>query len=263
MDLAEVRVRHRRYTVRHPWEVARRDVIRALLARHVALTDGSAVLDIGCGDIFVVERLAAEHPDVLFHAIDTAFSSELVSQLRTRLTVSNVGLSSSLESIDPPLERRVALLLLMDVIEHVEDDRRFLTDLVGRPYIDVDTRILITVPAYQSLVCSHDTFFRHYRRYSVPMLREHVEAAGLEAVDLGYFFFSLVPIRTLQIIRERVLRITYSGATTGLLAWTGHVAKAAALKQLLVWDATAGLLLKRVGIRLPSLSSYAICRKSA
>ena len=58
MDLIEARLNR---APRHPWELARLDVVTSLLARQLTrLGDsGTRILDIGCGDAWLVEQLAA------------------------------------------------------------------------------------------------------------------------------------------------------------------------------------------------------------
>jgi Methyltransferase domain len=259
MDLAEARERNFETAVRHPWETARLEVIRRLVAAHVPVGRGSIVLDVGCGDTYVAEQLGAAYPTWTFFAIDTAFTDDLIARYGGRLKDKNVTPYRSLESL-PPLGRAVALVLLMDVIEHVADDRAFLRDLAGRPYVDRDTRFLVTVPAYQFLFSAHDRFLGHYRRYSNRSLKTHVEDAGLAVEAIGYFFFSLLPIRWMQAVKERVLG---GGTTTGLVTWQGSRRSAEIMEKALVMDATVSAWLKRGGLTLPGLSNYAICRKSA
>jgi hypothetical protein len=263
VDLAEARERtDSPGSSRHPWETARVDVVRRLIAGRVPLGSGSIVLDVGCGDTYVSEQLAACYPQSTFYAIDTAFGDELLARYRTRLAGSRVEPYAALDDVPLP-GRPVSLVLLMDVIEHVEDACGLLRGLASRPYIDRDTRFLITVPAFQSLFCSHDTFLGHYRRYSNRLLREHAESAGLRVDDIGYFFFSLLPLRVLQVARERLAGSAGSATTTGLVTWGGSAAAAGAMRRVLVWDARVAFGLKRVGITLAGLSNYAVCRTSA
>ena len=263
MDLVEARARGYEAAVRHPWEAARVDVIGRLIRRHVTLGRGAIVLDIGCGDTFVVERLAAEYRDATFYAVDTAFTEELVEHYRARLNNPRILPFPSLEAIAPPLDEPASLILLMDVIEHIEHDRAFLTGLRSRPYVGSRTTFLITVPAYQSLFCSHDTFLGHYRRYSNRTLRMALQASGFRVLDIGYFFSSLLPIRVLQVIKERVFGMKPDHDTSGLVTWNGGEAASALMRQALVLDARMSLSLTRVGFRLPGLSNYALCVKSA
>lgn len=263
MDLVEARARGYKTPVRHPWETARVEVVARLIRRHVALGPETIVMDVGCGDTFVVEQLATEHRDAWFYAVDTAFTSELVEHFRARLNNPRILPFPSLDAIAPPILRPASLILLMDVIEHVEDDRTFLAGLRGWPYIDRHTKFLITVPAYQSLFCSHDVFLGHYRRYSSRALRRLLESSGYRVLEIGYFFASLVPIRLLQAAKERVIGRKPDHDTSGLVTWSGSERMAALMRALLVYDARVSMLLTKLGVTLPGLSNYAICVKSA
>lgn len=257
MDLVEAKQRGFDAGVRHPWEMARIDVIDKLIRRHVPLEPGALVMDIGCGDTFVVEQLADRRRTAAFYAIDTAFTPELISHYRARLNNPRIVPLPSLDAV-PPVAKPVALVLLMDVLEHIEDAQAFLTHLRMQPFVGDRTRFLITVPAYQALFCSHDTFLGHFRRYSNQSLRKELEASGFAVIDIGYFFWSLLPIRVLQVLYER-LAGTRHQASTGLVAWNGGSVQAVILRQMLVWDAGMSMALNRLGIRLAGLSNYAIC----
>jgi hypothetical protein len=263
MDLAEARERGFHEGVRHPWEMARVAVVRKLIRRHVTLGRDAIVLDIGCGDTFVSEQLAADCPDALFYTIDTAFTPELIERYRRRLNSGRIRPFASLDAIAPPHEAPVSLVLLMDVMEHIEDDMGFLAALLERPNIGLQTKFLITVPAYQALFCSHDVFLGHYRRYSGRLLRKRLQASGLRIIEFGYFFFTLLPVRLVQVVKERLLGLKPGKVSSGLVTWNGGPARAAILREALVLDASVSLGLSRLGVRLAGLSSYAICAKSA
>jgi trans-aconitate methyltransferase len=259
MDLVEAANSRAADGVRHPWETARLEVIKRLIAAHVPLAAGSVVVDIGCGDAFVAGSLAATFPDSTFYGVDSALTPAQIGAAEKRATAGNLRLFESLDRVGTP--RPASLVLLMDVIEHVEDDGAFLADLLARSLVDRRTYVLVTVPAYQWLFSAHDVFLKHYRRYSNRMLREHLERAGLQVIESSYFFSSLLPLRALQVIKERIVGRPVTEATDLM---TGHGrASAAILTRALVADAAVALALRRIGITLPGLSNYAICRKSA
>jgi hypothetical protein len=263
MDLVEARARGYDAGIRHPWETARVDVVERLIRRHVSLGPRSSVIDIGCGDTFVVERLAAAFRDSTFYAVDTAFTDELVQHYRARLNNPRIHPFSTLEAIAPRLEGPAGLILLMDVIEHIQHEIAFVRDLCRRPMVGPATRLLVTVPAYQSLFGSHDSFLGHYRRYSNRTLRRRLEEAGLRVLDIGYFFASLLPIRVLQVIKERILGGQSNAEASGLVTWRGSETSAGLMRSALLLDARVSMFLKRFGLRLPGLSNYAVCVKSA
>ena len=264
MDILEVQRRGASARERHPWELARVEVIRGLIARHVALGAGSAVLDIGCGDAFVDDQIAATFPEVSFYAVDSAFTDESIAHYRAQLSAKNVFLTSSLDSAIPHLDVRASLVILMDVLEHIENAYGFLTHLMTHPRIGSNSYVLVTVPAYQALFCSHDKFLGHHCRYSNRQLRDLLERSGLEVIEIGYFFSSLVLARTLQVLKERwLIKKENDSAGTGLVTWNGGVKLTALVKRLLLADVRLSRFLRQAGITLPGLSNYAICRKSA
>jgi 2-polyprenyl-3-methyl-5-hydroxy-6-metoxy-1,4-benzoquinol methylase len=244
---------------RHPWEIARLSVLRRLIRRRVALDKGATVVDVGCGDAFIIGELARSFPAVRFIGIDAAFTPATAAA-RQQALPPNVRLHFDLEELAGAAP--AALVLLMDVLEHVEDERGFLTGLLGRSVVGPATHVVVTVPAFQALFSSHDVFLKHHRRYTRQQLRRALEGAGLTVVAGGYFFSSLLPIRILSVLRERVTTATPSRGT-GLTSYQGGAGVTAAMTALLKADAGVGLALGQLGIHLPGLSTYAICRTSA
>lgn len=84
------------------------------------------------------------------------------------------------------------LILMMDVLEHIEDDVTFLKEYADR--LEAGGHILITVPAFQFIWSGHDVFLEHYRRYTIDMLESVVKEAGITPVKSCYLFGTLFPI---------------------------------------------------------------------
>jgi 2-polyprenyl-3-methyl-5-hydroxy-6-metoxy-1,4-benzoquinol methylase len=84
------------------------------------------------------------------------------------------------------------LVLLMDVLEHVDDDIGLVrASLAGA---SPGAFVLISVPAFQSLFSAHDRFLEHRRRYTARALEAVVAAAGLQVVSTRYFFAMILPL---------------------------------------------------------------------
>lgn len=259
MDLVEARARGFAQRIRHPWEYARLAVVSAIIREQAPPGAGDLVLDVGCGDTFVVESLARAYPAARFVAVDSAFTPDVLRTLQQRLTVPNVTLAASTAEL--PATVPASLVLLMDVLEHVSDDRQMLRGLVDGALVDQRTRVLVTVPAFGWLFSSHDRFLLHHRRYTRSTLDALLAAGGLVATESGYLFASLLPMRLAQVLRERVLG--ESEAPQGLAAWAGGARATRLLARALEWDGRVTRGLARLGVRLPGLSVYALCRTSA
>ncbi len=92
---------------------------------------------------------------------------------------------------------------LFDVVEHMEDDGKFLEKI--RFHLSANGRVYLTVPAYQSLWSHEDIVAGHHRRYSRRALRELLVEAGFAVEFLTGFFQFLPPaIFALRVIPFRL-----------------------------------------------------------
>jgi hypothetical protein len=175
-------------------DVKEQDVLGPLIGRHwyyaakgnallqfLAGRTAHEVLDIGAGDGFFSRRLLEAGVCRRAICVDTAYQAER-SELHCGRPIAFVR-STGRTTQD--------LVLMMDVIEHVEDDVAFV-----RAYVDSmprDAVVLVTVPAFQALWSGHDVFLEHKRRYTMAGLRRTLEKAGLEVTRCRYFFSALLP----------------------------------------------------------------------
>ena len=261
MDLVESEKRGDQAGSRHPWELARFDVVQHLLSDVISDRKDYNVLDIGCGDVFFVGSMARLYPHVNFFAVDSAFTDDLLAKLKRQVEGLNVRLYKSLDEAVKEMNGRADLVLLLDVVEHIGDDLGFLKSLSASPGIGKETRVLITVPAFQGLFCSHDTFLGHYRRYNNKSLRAVTEAAGFSTVRSGYFFSGLLLPRVAQVVKEKLF--PRKEATTGLVEWNAGKGVTGLFKGVLYADYRLGRIFRSIGLNLPGLSNYILCRRSA
>jgi SAM-dependent methyltransferase len=82
-------------------------------------------------------------------------------------------------------------VLLADVLEHVDDDRGFLSDLVAR--LRPGAVLLITVPANPWLYGPHDVALGHRRRYALDDLRRLWAGLAVEERFTSSFNTVLLP----------------------------------------------------------------------
>ncbi len=92
----------------------------------------------------------------------------------------------------PVPDRAYDLIALLDVLEHVEEDRACLAALGGK--LKPQGRILVTVPALPWLWSHHDTLHHHKRRYTRRTLAGAIAGAGLRVDRIGYFNSLLFPL---------------------------------------------------------------------
>ena len=259
MDLTEIV--HFDHVERHPWELARLVIIKEQLGRLLSGVKGAkTVLDIGCGDAFVVGQLAEFFPGVHFVGVDINFSEDQLRAFRQKLTGANLELHRTLD--DVVLDKgSVDIVLLLDVIEHIEDEIGFMRSLEKYTYLKPTTRFLITVPAFQNLFAAHDVILGHFRRYSNKSLQNRMAQAGFATQYARYFFFSLIPPRLFQVVAEKIIpRNTETGSD--LAAWKGGQGLTKFIQSILLLDYRIAGFFKKMGIKIPGLSNLAICQRS-
>ena len=96
------------------------------------------------------------------------------------------------------------LVLLMDVLEHVEDDLALLQSYVNK--VPHGATFLISVPAFQFLWSEHDIFLEHKRRYSLKEMEKVVKQAGLKVEKGAYYFAAVFPIATILRLADNFKR---------------------------------------------------------
>jgi SAM-dependent methyltransferase len=178
----------------HWWFVGRRTILLHLLDR-VLGTNGKErrILDLGCGTGTMLQHLDRYG---LAEGLET--DEAMVGSCHAR------GLSRVRLASPPPLpydSESFDLITLLDVLEHIEDDRAILREVARalRP----GGLLLLTVPAYQLLWGPQDIASEHKRRYRASQVKERIEEAGLEAKRLTYFnTLMFPPVAAIKLIRR-------------------------------------------------------------
>lgn len=152
----------------------------------------------------------------------------------------------------PIREGAVDLILLLDVLEHLPEERTALTE-VWRS-LKPDGILLASVPAFMALWSWHDEQAGHHRRYRLRELRTLVADAGFEEVDALYFnSFLALPIylvrkvaRALPSMKHRIEAELSPGPLNGLFRRLLSAENRLALGGLrLPWGTTAVLVARK------------------
>lgn len=241
---------------RHPWELARLDVVNDLIKSKINTFKNKNILDLGCGDLFFIKEFAKNKIATNFYAVDTAFDSNFISKNDEK----RLKLFQNFNEISEK-ELVFDVIFLMDVLEHIKDDLSFLSNLVASEMVNKDTIFIITVPAFQTLFSSHDHFLKHYRRYNNFTMEKLTISAGLQTLDKGYFFFSLLLPRMVEVAREKMKDEKTFRKGTKLTDWNKNAYTSNKIKNFLMCDYKLQKTLKNIGIQLPGLSNYIVCKR--
>lgn len=166
----------------HWWFRGRRAILLAVL-RRVLPARPLRLLELGCGSGNVLESLGA-----LGEAVGMEPDPDLVAAGRARgLDVRHGAL---------PGGRVVPAgwpdaVLLLDVLEHLEDDLEALR--AAWTILPPGGSLVATVPAYGWLWSRHDDLLGHRRRYTAPSLGDVVRRAGFRLRHVSHFNTLLLP----------------------------------------------------------------------
>ncbi|MGI9175588.1 MAG: class I SAM-dependent methyltransferase, partial [Rhodothermales bacterium] len=153
----------------------------------------AALLEAGCGTGGNLAMLARHGRLRAFEIDDGA------REVADKRGVTDVAAGVLPEPI-PFEDERFDLIAMLDVLEHVADDRAALVNLRAR--LKPGGRLLLTVPAYMFLWSRHDEINHHHRRYVRDELATRVREAGYHVRYASYFNTLLFPfvlgIRTLN-----------------------------------------------------------------
>lgn len=161
-------------------------IVRDLLAATVASGGDRLVVDIGCGTGANLASLVAD-----YRCLGADCSAEAIDLARQRFPAVEFRVGRAPEVIGD-VWPEVRAVLLMDVLEHVEDDRSMFASIWrAAPKGCV---FVITVPADPRLWSPHDEAFGHFRRYTAGQLIELWHGRSAESLLVSHFNARLLPL---------------------------------------------------------------------
>lgn len=154
----------------------------AALRRAVAGLHPRHILDVGAGSGFFSRHLLADTAAQSALCVDIGYASERDDSVagkpvRYRRDTGPTGCD---------------LVLMMDVLEHVDDDRGLVRHYAAK--VPPGAHFLVTVPAFRFLWSGHDVFLEHKRRYRLAEIEAAMRDAGLDVVRGAYFFGLVFPL---------------------------------------------------------------------
>ena len=236
---------------RHPWERTRFAFFQELLRESDQLRASDEILDVGSGDAWFSGQLARHNQIEPITCWDMHYSDSSAHQL---------GIDErSVKLCRERPQRSFDLVLLLDVLEHVEDDVAFLRETVEKNLRPGGT-VLVSVPAWKQLHSEHDRWLQHFRRYVPSEFRHALHSAGLQPIKKGGLFHSLLLPRALGVLKERALR-SGPAADEPTLDWQAGPFTDRLVTGALRADNWVSRAASKLGLPLPGLSLWALCQQ--
>lgn len=194
---AEVYARMAELDSKHWWFAARREILQSVIRRVVNPPKPARVLEIGCGTGHNLEMLSR------FGTVEATELNESARRLASKRLGRPVH-QAALPDLSMVPQAAFDLVALLDVLEHIPDDRGALQAI--RPVLKPGGKLLVTVPGNPWMWSAHDVAHHHHRRYRKRQLRS-------VAQDCGYAVELLSPFNTLLFPAVAAARI--AGKLTG------------------------------------------------
>ncbi len=175
-------------TLDHFWIRRRFDVMKSLADPLVRSCQ--RIAEIGCGN------------GLLQRSIEDYYGRSVVGFDLNELALrKNVSRRSALYCYDilekrPEFSAQFDLLILFDVLEHIENESEFLQCV--KFHLTESGILLVNVPAHQSLFSDYDRAAGHIRRYSLNQLVRIALRNGYDVQDVSYWGLPLVPLLLLR-----------------------------------------------------------------
>lgn len=169
----------------HWWFVARRKIVRGLLARHAPAKRDRRVLEVGCG---TGSNLAMLKEFGRVDAIEPDSEARAVARRRSGVSVEEGYLPCRVDLENGAYD----IIVLLDVLEHIDDDVAALQALSAK--LAEGGRLMLTVPALPWLWGEHDVSHHHHRRYTRQTLQAALHSSGFDICHYSYFNTLLFPL---------------------------------------------------------------------
>jgi 2-polyprenyl-3-methyl-5-hydroxy-6-metoxy-1,4-benzoquinol methylase len=166
----------------------------ALLLRSLRGKTVRHALDVGAGSGFFSKTLLERGLISQAICVDTNYPGDLEERVGNGLVAYR----------RKAVKTDADLVLMMDVIEHVEDATGFIRDHAA--LAGPNATFVLTVPAFSWIYSNHDKFLGHYRRYTLRELEATARAAGLTVLAGHYYYGSIFPIIAVWRLLDKYLR---------------------------------------------------------
>lgn len=176
------------------WFVVKFQLVRSIIKKYCNLPANSTIIDIGCGTGGFSSKIADEY-NVL--CLDTSPIALEYCQKRGLKNLYNLYLEDF-----PKDKYQVQAATMLDVVEHIDDDKKFIGDVYN--LLAGDGWVVVTVPAYQWLWSTHDEIHHHKRRYSKKQIVDLLKNSGFKPVFSSYFNTLLFPAAVLKRFIDKI-----------------------------------------------------------
>ena len=182
----------------HPIDLASRRDALAQVKKFIPF-DKAIIMEIGCSSGFLIQDLVKNFPKAVI------IGADVVKEPLYRFAENFPGIPLiHFDLLRCPLpDQSIDVLVMLNVLEHIEDDVRALQKAFN--LLKPGGVLIIEVPASPGLYDAYDREMHHFRRYSVGDLNSKLITAGFKVCRKSHLGFVLFPVFTTVKLLKKLL----------------------------------------------------------
>jgi hypothetical protein len=209
------------------------------------------VLDVGSGDAWFAKQLLTHLPiGSEMTCWDTCYTPELIN-------IFQQGFGSELKMTQSQPGGEFDLVLFMDVLEHIEDEKLFFKETIKK-YLKSNGWTLVSVPAWPCLYTRHDELLNHLRRYKPQNIEAVLKDGGVQLISSDCLFRLPLIVRSMEAVRQKIF---HSNKMTNVTDWNQGPFITSLIEKVLKMETIVFEWLSKVGLRSPGISWWGLCQK--
>jgi len=216
------------------WFIKRKELVYSLLKNQ---PKSAKILEIGCGSGYILDYLKKKR----YQNVEGVDASKTWLKFYT-----NIKKGTKI----PNKKGAYDIILLLDVIEHVKEEKVLLRKIYR--ILKKDGVLLISAPAYMFMWSHHDVLNKHYRRYTQTRLNKPLTENGFDIIKSTYWNAKMLPAIYLIKIIQKIKKSKASNMEV-MPDWTNNIYKVILGLENFFID---------MGVKLPfGLSIFTLARK--
>ena len=170
------------------WFKGRRELIYRVIRKFIPGYRHKKMLEVGCGGGNILSFLQSK--GIKVEGADVFFDALMLAKKRLNTNFYQMDIK------DIPFRDEFDIVGLFDVIEHIHDEDKVLSNI--RRSLKPNGYFLLTIPAFPSLWSYFDEISRHKRRYKRMDIINRLNRQGFSVIKATYFFMLLLPVFILR-----------------------------------------------------------------
>ncbi len=163
---------------KHWWFLSKKKIILSMIKKYLPEKENLKILDIGCGSGLMLNDL--ENIGKVY-GLDSSDEAIKFSSQKFNGTIKKGFLPNDI----PYTNGTFDIITVLDVLEHIEDDKTSLSKI--KDLLTNEGILIITVPANMHLWSHHDHIHHHFRRYTRDNLHKKIILSDLKIEKMSYY----------------------------------------------------------------------------